>query len=128
MGGIVYDNVSMGCPKGTPSTKLRTPVCFLILSTSLTLVSVFSVCCCYSRGIYLGDPDLSLSSLFWNSLYGSALRILTLSPFFLASSSSWLISLQRETFFFSSLSKTVLWICIGFKCRPGSEQLKKFLF
>ncbi len=38
----------MGCPRRTPWTVLRTPVCFCILLTSFTSVSIFSVCC-YSK-------------------------------------------------------------------------------
>jgi hypothetical protein len=35
----------MGCPRRTPWTVLRTPVCCCLLSTSFTSVSIFSVCC-----------------------------------------------------------------------------------
>ncbi len=44
-GGIVCDIVWMGCPRRTPWTVLRTPVCCCLLSTSFTSVSIFSVCC-----------------------------------------------------------------------------------
>ncbi len=47
-GGIVNNIVWMGCPRRTPWTMLRTPVCIRILSTSFSSVSIFSVCC-YSR-------------------------------------------------------------------------------
>ncbi len=43
-----YDIVWMGCPRRKPWIMLRTPVCFRILSSYLTSVSIFSVCC-YSK-------------------------------------------------------------------------------
>ncbi len=49
--GIVYDNVWRGCPRRTTWMMLRTPVCFRILSSSLTSVSIFSVWCYSSVSI-----------------------------------------------------------------------------
>ncbi len=48
---VVYDIVWMGSPRRTTWTVLRTPVCFRILSTSFTSVSIFSVCCYSSVSI-----------------------------------------------------------------------------
>jgi hypothetical protein len=48
-----------GCPRRTLWTRLRTPVCFRILSTSLTSLSIFSVCC-YSRYVSLWSKYLQV--------------------------------------------------------------------
>ncbi len=67
-GGIVYcmciyDTVWMGCPRRTPLTILLTPSCFRILSTYLTSVSIFSVCC-FSR--YLFWRAVLLTKNWWS--------------------------------------------------------------
>ncbi len=49
-GGIVYDIVWKGCPRRTPWIMLRTPVCFRILSLSLTSVSMFCLSYDQCRG------------------------------------------------------------------------------
>ncbi len=56
-GGIVYDTVWMGCPRRTPWIMLRRPVCFRILSSPLTSVSIFSVCCYSIVSISLDTPE-----------------------------------------------------------------------
>jgi hypothetical protein len=49
--GIVYDIAWMGCPRRTPWIILCTPVCFHILSSSLTSVSISSFWCYSSVSI-----------------------------------------------------------------------------
>ncbi len=44
-GGILYYIVCMGCARRKPWIRLRIPVCFRILSSSLSWVSILSVCC-----------------------------------------------------------------------------------
>jgi hypothetical protein len=50
-GGLVYDIVRRGMPQKDTLDNLRTPVCFRILSTSFTSVSIFSVWCYSSVSI-----------------------------------------------------------------------------
>ncbi len=64
-GGIVYDIVWRGCPRRALWMMLCSPVCFRILSSFFTSVSIFSVCCYCIYSISVITTMLPMQTTEW---------------------------------------------------------------